>query len=221
MVFTVSSPFYTGNKIVVNTFWIIHTVASCNSILVLLEISDQVNMPWGFWGPLLVKKGNIYENGFHYMYSSVFTLFYGQNEFISTIVVFFPTLISPYFICEHSSYCPDNTCFLSFSYSDLVLYGRPHIPNRILHQWSRGTTIQITQQHSGGLLLCTVRALHLLHNSGAPVCGKSLSSWLRGRSQLGQLGCSMWNRKKRHSSRRGDDRGWYYMVNTKLIKLQN
>lgn len=64
--------------------------------------------------------------------------------------------------------------------SDLVLYGRPHIPNRILHQWSRRTTVQITQQHSGGLLLRTVRPLHLLHNSGAPVCGKSLSSWLRG-----------------------------------------
>lgn len=45
----------------------------------------------------------------------LFTLFYGQNEFISTIVVFFPTLISPYFICEHSSYCPDNTFFLSLT----------------------------------------------------------------------------------------------------------
>lgn len=165
------------------------------------------------------------------MYNSVFPLFYGQNEFF-LFVFFLPLLlfliILPWFLLIIVfvyilliALIITLAFFFFLFYSDLVLYGCPHIPNRILHQWSRGTTIQITQQHSGGLLLCTVRALHLLHNSGASVCGKSLSSWLRGRSQLGQLGCSMWNGKTRHSSRRGNDRGWYYMVNTKLIKLQN
>lgn len=146
---------------------------------------------------------------------------YNSVSLVFSAIVLFPVIIPPWFLLNLLLIALIITLACFFFYSDLVLYGRPHIPNWILHQWSRGTTVQITQQHGGGLLLCTVRTLHLLHNSGAPVCGKSLSSWLRGRSQLGQLGCSMWNGTWRHSSRRGDDRGPYYMVNTKLIKLQN
>lgn len=188
-------------------------LARPNCILILLwPIKITMSLwtrPEEFGAPCWSKMLNI---GRIFTYSMVLFLFK---------LIFLPLLAQPFncffvffwssnlvfflVVCKFLYHLFNNTLFCFLFYSDLVLYGRPHIPNRILHQWSRGTTVQITQQHRGGLLLCTVRARHLLHNSRAPFCGKSLPSWLRGRPQRGQLGCSKWNGKKRHSSRRAHD----------------
>lgn len=63
--------------------------------------------------------------------------------------------------------------------SDPVLHGGAHLPHRLLHQRGGGAAVQAAQQHGGRLLVRAVRALHLLHHSGTPVCGQGLPPWLR------------------------------------------
>lgn len=63
--------------------------------------------------------------------------------------------------------------------SDPVLYGGAHLPHRLLYQRGGRPAVQAAQQHGGGLLVCALRPLHLLHHSGTAVCRKSLPPGLR------------------------------------------
>lgn len=74
--------------------------------------------PWGFWGPPVGQKKEIFPKCI-----VRFPLFYGENYFFPCNCSFFnhPILIFPkYCMCVHSTYCPDNTCFLSFSFTVIL-----------------------------------------------------------------------------------------------------
>lgn len=68
--------------------------------------------------------------------------------------------------------------FFSLCHSGPLLYGRPHIPDGLLHWWGRRTAIQAPKQHSGGLLLRTLCPVHILHHSGTAVCREGMLAWL-------------------------------------------
>lgn len=63
----------------------------------------------------------------------------------------------------------------SFSHlSCPLLYGRPHLPHRLLRQRGRRTAVQAAQQHRGGFLLCALRPVHFFHHRGPALRRESL-----------------------------------------------